>query len=344
MMERKQWLTENPKVKLHCHLDGSLPPEAMTDYLTRTGRVPAGRQLRYSVPVDCTSLADYLTCFDLPLLCLQTEDSIADFVAAVLREAARERVFYLELRFAPMFSQAEGLTLEQVFAAVRRGREIGTAETGVRCGFLACAMRNLSPAQNLEMLEEAARGYPDLICGLDLAGDEAAHPTREQERLFRRARELGTPFTIHSGETGSVENLEAALSYGAARVGHGIALQKSPALLRAYAEAGIGVEMCPFSNLQTRAVPGWETYPYRQFYEAGLTVSVNTDNRTVSGTTMAAELERLCVHCGLTPAEVPALLRNANRCSFAPAQVKADYEAALQAFLQRNPPEEATIP
>ncbi|MCD8142721.1 MAG: adenosine deaminase, partial [Clostridiales bacterium] len=131
MMERRKWLTEIPKVELHCHLDGSLPPEAMTDYLTRTGRVPAGRQLRYSVPADCTSLADYLTCFDLPLLCLQTEDSIADFVAAVLRETARERVFYLELRFAPMFSQAEGLTLEQVFAAVRRGREIGNADTGV---------------------------------------------------------------------------------------------------------------------------------------------------------------------------------------------------------------------
>ncbi|MCD8340561.1 MAG: adenosine deaminase [Clostridiales bacterium] len=343
-MERKVWLQELPKVELHCHLDGSLPPEAVTDYLTRTGRIPAGERLRYSVPEDCTSLADYLTCFDLPLLCLQTEDSIADFICAVLREAAQERMFYLELRFAPTFSRAEGLTLEQVFAAVRRGKAAGEAETGVRCGFLVCAMRNLSPEQNLAMLEEAARWYPDLVCGLDLAGDEAAHLTREQEAVFRRARELGIPFTIHSGETGSVENLEAALSYGAARVGHGIALQKSPALLRAYAEAGIGVEMCPLSNLQTRAVSGWDAYPFRQFREAGLPVSVNTDNRTVSGTTMASELERLCVHCGLTPAEIPALLRNANRCSFAPAWVKTDYEAALQAFLRRNPPEEVTNP
>ncbi|MCD8160079.1 MAG: adenosine deaminase [Clostridiales bacterium] len=343
-MERKEWLAALPKVELHCHLDGSLPPEAMTDYLTRTGRLPAGQTLRYSVPADCTSLADYLTCFDLPLLCLQTEDSIADFVRAVLRDAAREGIYYLELRFAPAFSQAEGLGLEQVFAAVRRGRETGTAETGVRCGFLACAMRNLSPAQNLEMLEEAARCYPDLIWGLDLAGDEAAHPTWKQEAVFRRARELGIPFTIHSGETGSVENLEAALSYGAARVGHGIALQKSSELLRAYAEAGIGVELCPLSNLQTRAVSGWDTYPFRRFREAGLTVTVNTDNRTVSGTTLTEELERLCLHCGLTPAEVPELLLNANRCSFAPPRMKADYEAALQAFLLKNPTGEVTNP
>jgi adenosine deaminase len=336
-MKCHDWLTQLPKIDLHCHFDGSLSIPMMEEYLSVNGLAQPGETHTYSVAEDCPSLVEYLKCFDLPVSCLQTPNAIALFLQDMLRSAAAEHIFYLEVRFAPQLHTQGGLTLEQVFQAMALGKALGEAESGVRCSILACAMRHFSPAENLQMLEEAAKWYPTLVSGLDLAGDEANHATREQEAFFLRAKELGIPFTIHSGETGRLDNLEDALRYGAQRVGHGIALQKSPQLMEAYANAGIGVELCPVSNLQTKAVQNWAEYPFQTFDQQGLAVTVNTDNRTVSATTLVHELEQLICHCGLTPEQTVAIMHNANRLSFAPPEGKEDYERELTRFLRRNP-------
>ncbi len=124
------------------------------------------------------------------------------------------------------------------------------------------------------------------------------------------------PFTIHSGETGSLENVKLAYEYGASRIGHGIALSKDPGLMRAFAEAGIGVEMCPTSNFQTKAAEGWENYPLPAFLEAGIAVSINTDNRTVSNTTLTRELELVYEQYGRDDRMMEQLLDNAERTRF----------------------------
>ena len=129
---------------------------------------------------------------------------------------------------------------------------------------------------------------------------------------------LGMPFTIHSGETGNVENVREAYELGARRIGHGIALWKDTKLMKAYAEAGIGVEMCPTSNFQTKAAAGWEAYPLRQFVDAGIKVSINTDNRTVSGTTMTNELTKVYEQYGRDDELIFTLLRNAAQTAFDP--------------------------
>lgn len=336
-MNRSTWLKLLPKVELHCHLDGSLPPEMMRDYLAAHHLWQEGEKVRFSVSEDCQSLADYLAAFQLPVRCLQTEEAISGFLRGLLREAGKENVFYLEVRFSPKLLRQGGLRYEQVFSAIAAGKAEGERESGVHSGILVCAMREDSVETNLEVLEAALPWYPTLISALDLAGAEATHSTWEQKAFFDRAREAGIPFTIHSGETGRVDNLQDALDYGAKRVGHGIALQKASELLDAYAAAGIGVELCPLSNLQTKAVERWEDYPLQRFLSAGLPVSVNTDNRTVSGTTMTEELERLAVHCGMTAEQAVGLMRSANGMSFAPEGVKESFEQALSAFLGRHP-------
>lgn len=336
-MNRATWLKLLPKVELHCHLDGSLPPELMRDYLAAQHLCREGEAVRFSVSEDCRSLADYLAAFQLPVRCLQTEEAISGFLRGLLREAGKENVFYLEVRFSPKLLRQGGLTYEQVFSAIAAGKAEGERESGVRSGVIVCAMREDSVETNLEMLEAALPWYPTLVSALDLAGAEAIHSTREQRAFFDRAREEGIPFTIHSGETGRVDNLQDALDYGAARVGHGIALQKSPELLSAYASVGIGVELCPLSNLQTKAVERWEDYPLQRFLAAGLPVSVNTDNRTVSDTTLTEELERLAAHCGMTAEQAVGLMRSANEMSFATGEVKESFEGALSAFLRRCP-------
>lgn len=141
----------------------------------------------------------------------------------------------------------------------------------------------------MAMLYHARKFVGKGVCALDLAGDESAFPTRQFRELFAKAKEWGIPFTIHSGECGSVENVREALELGAKRLGHGIALEKSAELRKMCQEKQIGIEMCPTSNLQTKAVKDLKQYPLQQFLDEGLLVSIHTDNRTVSGTTLQKE-------------------------------------------------------
>ena len=196
--------------------------------------------------------------------------------------------------------------------------ERGKEDFQVHYGIIVCAMRNHSEEQNLAMLKCAREYLGEGVCALDLAGDESAFPTAQYRNIFREAKRLGMPYTIHSGETGSLENVREAWELGASRIGHGIALKKAPELMKAYARAGIGVEMCPTSNFQTKAAQSWQDYPLRQFLEEGIKVSVNTDNRTVSGTTMTRELTKVYEQYGRDGELIFTLLRNAAETAFNP--------------------------
>ena len=242
-----------PKLELHCHLDGSLTKSMMERHLGRTIS-----QEELTVSEDCTSLTEYLEKFDLPVQCLQDEKGLEDGAYTFVEEIAKERVEYMEVRFAPMLSVHEHLSCEKVIEAVRKGMERAKADFQVQYGIIVCAMRNHSPEQNLAMLKCAREFLGHGVCALDLAGDESAFPTAGFRDIFAEAKRLGMPFTIHSGETGNLENVREAYELGAGRIGHGIALQKDPDLMKAYAKAGIGVEMCPTSNFQTKAAAGWE--------------------------------------------------------------------------------------
>ncbi|MCQ2501326.1 MAG: adenosine deaminase, partial [Lachnospiraceae bacterium] len=296
------------KTELHCHLDGSLPKEWMEGILQKELS-----QDLVSAPMDCGSLTEYLEKFDLPLSCMQEEAKLEASAYAFAKRAASENVGHMEVRFAPELHRSEGMGISEIIRAVNRGMKRSEQETSMSYGIIVCAMRHHSLDQNLQMLEEAALLKDAGVVALDLAGDESAFSTVLFEDLFKRARELGMPFVIHSGETGSLENVRIAYEYGARRIGHGIALKKDPGLIRAYAEAGIGVEMCPSSNFQTKAATGWDEYPLPVFLEAGIPVSINTDNRTVSNTTLTRELSLVYEQYGRDEGMVKELLENAEK-------------------------------
>lgn len=302
-----------PKLDLHCHLDGSLTKAMMERHLGKT--IPEDA---LTVSEDCTSLTEYLEKFDLPVQCLQDEAGLEDGAYTFVEEIAKEHVEYIEVRFAPMLSVHENLSCAKVIESVRKGMERAKADFQVQYGIIVCAMRNHSQEQNLSMLKCAREYLEHGVCALDLAGDESAFPTSEFRDIFVEAKRLGMPFTIHSGETGNLENVREAYELGARRIGHGIALRKDPELMQAYAKAGIGVEMCPTSNFQTKAAAGWEDYPLRQFVDAGIKVSINTDNRTVSGTTMTKELTKVYEQYGQDDELILTLLRNAAETAFDP--------------------------
>lgn len=279
------------KVELHCHLDGSLNIDFVDEMLRKQGIVYEREELRRKLEVSpkCTSLTEYLEKFDLPLLCLQTKEGLTRAAYELVRDVAKEHVKYLEVRFAPMLSTNGGLSCKEVIASVVDGLKKGEKEYGVYASAIVCAMRHHSLERNLEMLKSARPFVGKGVCALDLAGDESAFPTEQFRQLFAQATAWEIPFTIHSGETGNVDNVREAIALGAKRLGHGIALYKSPELRRLCKEKRIGIEMCPTSNLQTKAVDGMENYPLEMFLNEGLLVSLHTDNRTVSGTTLQRE-------------------------------------------------------
>lgn len=279
------------RVELHCHLDGSLNIDTVQEMLREQGIIYEREELKEKLEVrpDCTSLTEYLEKFDLPLLCLQTKEGLKRAAYELVRDVAVEGVRYIEIRFAPMLSTEKGLSCREVIASVVDGLREGEREYGVFASAIVCAMRHHSPEQNMQMLTEAREFVGKGVCALDLAGDESAFPTSLFRELFLQAREWEIPFTIHSGECGSVDNVREAIELGAKRLGHGIALEKSAELRKLCRENGIGIEMCPTSNLQTKAVDSLDSYPMRRFLEEGLLVSIHTDNRTVSGTSLLAE-------------------------------------------------------
>ena len=363
-MSNSQRIQNLPKIDLHCHLDGSVDPGLIWDFLRQQGREITQEELldQLQVPDDCPSLAVYIERFGLPISCLQTRQNLTEAAYRLAMSAAQEGVVYLEVRYAPDFCKDGDMkttaeTIEAIEAGLARARaevsNCGKTENGTRgqstvspmtengtrgqstvptqsavphgflaTGIIACAMRHLPQEQNMKMFREARELLGSGLVAVDLAGDEAAFPMREFVPLFEAADHLGLPFTIHAGECGSCENVKGAIELGAKRVGHGIAMRESRALQILAADRHIGVEVCPVSNLQTKAIPSIREYPLRAFMQAGIPVSVNTDNRTVSNTSSTRELTLLDENFSLTDEELKQIYLGSVETAFADDTVK----------------------
>lgn len=306
-----------PRIELHCHLDGSLTQQCIEKLL---GRTVTRQELQ--VQPDCRNLAEYLEKFDLPLLCLQDEKGLYQAGYDFIHAMAEEKMDYVEVRFAPLLSCTKGLSCSQVIEAVLAGMEQAHRETDVEYGVIVCAMRHHSEEENLNMIKTARAYFGKGVCAADLAGNEAAFSMKMFTKLFQQAKEMGIPFTIHAGECGDVENIRQSILCGASRIGHGIAMKGHPEIQQLCKDNKIGIEMCPISNLQTKAVDSPSEYPLKEFLDNGLLVTINTDNRTVSGTSLDKEIAFVKEMYGITDTEIIQMMRNAVEISFASEETK----------------------
>lgn len=310
-------LEKLPKIELHCHLDGSLSREWIQEYLKRTVL-----EEELSVTYDCKSLAEYLRKFELPGSCLKEEAGLENAGYDVLQAMSLENVCYAEIRFAPLLSVTEKMNTEKVIEALLKGLERGKKDFGIEYNVITCAMRHHSEEQNYQMIKTAYQFLGLGVCAADLAGAEAQYPMTEFMELFRKTKKLGMPFTIHAGECQNVQNIIDAVSVGTKRIGHGIAMRKNQAVQEMVRKAEIGIEMCPISNLQTKAVETDQDYPIREFLDAGILVTINTDNRTVSRTSMTKELEFIQTVYKISDEEIMILMANAIKTAFAGEDIK----------------------
>ena len=298
-------------VELHLHLDGSLRPETVWELAKEQGvELPAksAEEVKYmmEVPEDCKTLEEYLERFDLPLLVLQKADAIERVTFELVEDLAKEGVEYAELRFAPQFPIKDGLTQDEVVEAAIRGAERGMKMyPQIRVGLILCCMRGADNEElNMQTVETAKKYLGDVVCAVDIAGAEGLFPTENFAPVFAKAREYGVPMTLHAGEAAGPDSMKTALSFGTKRIGHGVAAINDPELIKRLIDENVTLEVCVTSNYHTKVVPAIRMHPIHKLLEAGVHVTVNSDNRTCSRTTLQKEKDVLKEELGFTDEEI----------------------------------------
>lgn len=310
-------------IDLHLHLDGSLSiPSvrelaAMQSIAIDEEDATLLRKLRVSP--TCRDLNEYLEKFDFPCSLLQTEAALTRAVSNLCAELAEQGLLYAEIRFAPQFHIGRGLPQAQVVEAAIAGLDQQEFEANL---ILCCMRGNGNREANLETVRVAAEYVGKGVCAVDLAGAEALFPTENFEDLFRLAAELGVPYTIHAGEACGPDSVYTALSFGTKRLGHGVRSVEDEALVARLAAEGVTLELCPTSNLNTSIFDDIHDYPLRRLMEAGVKVTINTDNMMVSGVSLGSEMALVTEAFGLTGEELRTLALNAAEASFASPAVK----------------------
>lgn len=288
---------EMPKVELHCHLDGSLRPETVLELAKQMHiKLPdeSIEAVRASLiaPSDCDSLDTYLKRFDLPIEVMQTETALERVAYELMADASKENVKYIEIRFAPQQHMAKGLNYNKVIESVVKGVKRAELEFEIKGNVILSYLRHTDVQGIYDMIDAGQSLLGNGVVAVDLCAGESDLFASRFKEAFSYARGLGYRVTIHAGETGIARNMtESILLLGAERIGHGVAMMDDAEAYACVKSNNVVLECCPTSNLQTKAILDIKAHPIRAFYEDGILVTLNTDNRTVSGTDMTHEFE-----------------------------------------------------
>jgi len=321
-----------PKIELHVHLDTSLRPQTAGELAAAQGvRLPNDLNAALICPEVCDDLADYLTRVDSALDVLQTAPALERAAYELVEDMARENVVYAEIRYAPQLCVRRGLSMQQVIDAVAVGLHRARQDFGVQTGQLICCLRHDPSALSHEVAQYAIANWrPGKVVGLDLASDEAAHAGFPHRTAFRLALGVGMPRTVHAGEAAGADSIREAITLlHAQRLGHGVHLEEDPALFIPVRERHIALEMCPTSNVQTRAVPSLAQHPIDRYLRLGLPVTVNTDGRTTSNTSLTQEYWKLRQQFGWGLQEMQRTMLTAADAAF----ISPEGRAALRATI-----------
>jgi adenosine deaminase len=323
-----------PKVLLHEHLDGVLRPQSVIDlarqekYSDLPTSDPAALADWFHQGANKGSLAKYLEGFAHTIAVMQSEGALERVAYEQAEDLSKDGVVYFETRFAPVFHTRKGLTHQQVVSAVLKGLERGRKDFGVSSGLIICAMRNMDVS--LEMAELAVDFRERGVVGFDLAGEEGGYPPKKHVDAFHYIQRENFNITIHAGEGYGKESIWQAIQYcGAHRIGHGtrliddIAISEGKAvklgdLAQYVLDKRIPLEICLISNVHTGATPSLAEHPFRILYQEKFRVTLNTDNRLMSDTTMTKEFDAAANSFGLSLNDFEKITINAMKSAFLP--------------------------
>ncbi len=340
-------LRQLPKAELHCHLDGSLRSSTLMELSTARGiALPAATPEALAAWMrvdDARNLEDYLARFEVTLAVMQTVPELERVAYEFVLDAAGDGVRYIEARFCPALNMREGLHADEVMDAVLRGLARGERDSGTIARVIVCALRNFPWPHAMEMAEIAMAYRSRGVVALDLAGGELGNSAEVHAQAFDVARNANLAVTIHAGEGDGAHSIAEALHRCAAdRIGHGTRLREDPQLEAYVVDRRIPLETCPTSNVQTRVTPTFAEHPLSRYLALGAVVTINTDNRLMSGVALSEEF-RNCVELLRFDVDTIAVLAlNAFDASFLPwadrQRLRSEAARDLEQWKQRALP------
>jgi len=321
-----------PKAELHQHLDGSIRPTTAVELAEAIG-LPLTleeAQRRMVGPERCADQAELLGFFDLPIALLQTREALERGTCELIEDLMRDGVRYAEIRWAPRLHLERGMSVRDVIDAVASGIARAALAHGPATplvGLIVTAMRSHPPAANVELAHAAAEvGAP--VIGFDLAGPEVAWPAPPHAAAFNAARDGGLSLTAHAGEVPGAQRVREVLDLGVRRVAHGVTAVEDEALLQLLRARDVTLDLCPTSNVQAGIAADLSSHPIAALHRAGVSVTLSTDDRTVTGTTLSDEMARTAEATGMTAEELASIALNGFRRGFAQPVVMAPIIAA----------------
>jgi adenosine deaminase len=337
----REELKNLPKVLLHEHLDGVLRPKTVIElaktvnYEQLPTQDPDELARCFHQGANQGSLPKYLEGFAHTIAVMQTEEALERVAYEQAQDLSEDGLVYFETRFAPIFHTQKGLTHQQVIAAVLKGLDKGRKDFGIQSGLIICAMRNMDVS--LEMAQLAIDFRERGVVGFDLAGEEGGFPAKKHVEAFHYIQRQNFNITIHAGEGFGKESIWQAIQYcGAHRIGHGTRLidditvadgriVKLGDLAQYVLDKRIPLEICLLSNVHTGAARNLEEHPFKTFYQGRFRVTLNTDNRLMSDTSLTKEFEAAADTFGLSLEDFEKLTINAMKSAFLPYDRRCDF-------------------
>ena len=320
----KELIQVLPKAELHCHLDGSIRISTILDLAKKQNiSLPADNEVGLKniliVKDRVESLEEYLKLFKITLSVMQTPESLERCSYELIEDVSRENVRYIEIRYSPILHIEKGMTMEESVEAVQRGLIRGQKEFGVLSGIIICGIRDISPEISLQLAEITVQYKDKGVIGFDLAGAEENFPAKKHREAFYLIQNNNINATIHAGESFGPSSIHQAIHYCSAnRIGHGTKLYEDIELMNYVNDHRIALEICLTSNNQVRSVDSIEVHPFKKYFDEDIRVTLNTDNRLISNTTLTDEYLLAVETFNLTKQDLRTIIINGFKGAFLP--------------------------
>ena len=310
-----------PKVDLHLHLDCSLSfdvvhtidPTISLDEYKRS----------FIAPEKCVNLKDFLTRAVKGFALMQTKEQIALVVHDLFKQLLADNTLYAEIRFAPHLHLEQGLTPYEVVAAAEAAMAAAVQQTGIEARLILCTLRHFSAEQSMETVKLVEQFSGSYVAGFDIAGDEAGYPIDNHIAAFQYAKQKNIFITAHAGEAKGAESVWDVLdNFGPSRIGHGVRSIEDSRLVQYLKQHQIHLELCPTCNVGIDIYNTYNDHPIDKLYKSGVSLNVNTDNRTVTPITLTKEYEKLQQTFGWKIADFYQCNVNALKAAFIPQALK----------------------
>lgn len=323
-----EFLYSLPKAELHCHLDGSMRVDTIIDIAKKHGvSLPytdtdsLGAYLK--VGDSCKNLVDYLKSFAVTVSVLQDRDSLIRAVYELAEDASLENVRYLEIRYCPALSTQKGLTMDDVVCAMLEGKAKSEGDFNIIVNIIICALRHNSQEEATEHARLAVLYKDKGVVAFDIAGPENGYPAVLFQNQFQTVSAAGQHSIVHAGEAcGSESVYEAVHTIGVKRIGHATSLVHDKVLMDDVRTRNICVEACVSCNVQVRAIDTVASHPVKQYLDAGICVTLNTDNRLLSDVTLTKEYKIVCDTFQLSKENLYTIIINGFRSALIPEKEK----------------------